>query len=359
MIDDIPVVDAVVHAYNMDPSNYVSDFASVVCDLVYGTVEAFSAEGYRPPKEEYLKDWSIEETANLVFAESQTDLACHHVLPIYAFKDGLCSLDKTIEAKERWPGRFLTYAGIDPMTGEAALEELDRQIEILDPVGVKMYPNSWAGSEFAGWKMDDPEIAFPVFEHAQKRGIKVVAIHKAVPLGPVPMEHYKVDDIDRAAMAFPDLNFEIVHGGMAFVEETAWQIARFHNVYANLEITASFLGARPGAFKHALATLLEVGGDHAVSKVIWGTGAMAFHPQPMIERFVRDFEFEDELVQERGIPQVTREVKRKILGENYAAMVGFDLRDRLEMIEGDEFDVRKRDGLVAPYSSTHAAGLVH
>jgi len=28
-------------------------------------------------------------------------------------------------------------------------------------------------------------------------------------------------------MAFPELNFEIVHGGMAFLEETAWQIARF------------------------------------------------------------------------------------------------------------------------------------
>ena len=38
------------------------------------------------------------------------------------------------------------------------------------------------------------------------------------------------------AIHFPDLNFEIVHSGLAFVEETAHAIARSHNVYANLEI---------------------------------------------------------------------------------------------------------------------------
>src|SRR3546814_16175659 len=84
--------------------------------------------------------------------------------------------------------------------------------------------------------MDDPEVAFPLFERAQALGIKVIAIHKAVPLGPVPMEHYRVDDIDRALTAFPDLQFEIVHGGMAFLEETAWQPGRFPNLSFNPEV---------------------------------------------------------------------------------------------------------------------------
>lgn len=33
-----------------------------------------------------------------------------------------------------------------------------------------------------GWLMDDPEVAFPVFERAQELGIKVVAIHEATPV---------------------------------------------------------------------------------------------------------------------------------------------------------------------------------
>ena len=102
--------------------------------------------------------------------------------------------------------------------------------------------------------MDDPEIAFPLFEKAQSMGIKVVAIHKALPLGPVELTYYAMDDIDRAAMTFPDLQFEVVHGGMGFLDETAWQIARFDNVWINLESTATMLTTKPRSFEQALAT---------------------------------------------------------------------------------------------------------
>jgi uncharacterized protein len=221
MIDGIPVIDAVIHAYNLDPSNYAGAYADIISELVYGSVVANAAKGMVPAKQEYLRDWSIEETASMVFVESDADLAVHHVLPIYAFRDGLCSLGKTLEARQKWPGRILTYCGVDPLMGSRAMEEMERQVELLDPVGLKLYPNSWVGDEVRGWKMDDPEVAYPFFARAQELGLKVVAVHKALPLGPVPMEHYRVDDIDRAAAAFPGLNFEIVHGGMAFLEEAA------------------------------------------------------------------------------------------------------------------------------------------
>jgi predicted TIM-barrel fold metal-dependent hydrolase len=359
MIDGIPVIDAVIHAYNMDRSNYVGAFADTICELVYGSVMANARPGLIPTKDAYLADWSIEETASMMFVEGDADIAVHHVLPIYAFRDGLCSLEKTLEAKERWPGRILTYAGVDPLMGQAALEELDRQVEALAPLGLKLYPNSWVTDDVTGWKMDDPEVAFPVFEHAQKRGLKVVAIHKAVPLGPVPMEHYRVDDIDRAAQAFPDLNFEIVHGGMAFLEETAWQIARFPNVWVNLEITASLLGKRPRAFQHALASLMSVAGDYALNRICWGTGAMAFHPQVFLEAFARGFAFDQEVLETYGLSQITEVGKRKVLAENYAAMVGLDLPQALAATADDEFARRRGDGEPAPaFSTTHAAGHV-
>ena len=116
-------------------------------------------------------------------------------------------------------------------------------------------------------------------------GIRVVAIHKALPLGSVELGHYPVDDIDRAAMAFPDLAFEIVHGGIAFLEETAWQLARFDNVYVNLETTATLATTRPLAFAHALASLIR--GPKALRRIVWGTGCMVSHPRPHLENFVR------------------------------------------------------------------------
>jgi predicted TIM-barrel fold metal-dependent hydrolase len=199
--------------------------------------------------------------------------------------------------------------------------------------------------------MDDPEIAFPLFERAEKLGIKVVAVHKALPLGPVPMEHYKVDDIDRACMAFPGLNFEVVHGGMAFLEETAWQLARFDNVYVNLEITSALAASRPAAFLHAMAALIGPGGQHAIERILWGTGAMAFHPQPLLETFVREFAFPEALIEGAGLPQLDLAAKRAILFDNYGRMTGLDLDARLSATRDDEFARRRPDGPLAPFST--------
>jgi predicted TIM-barrel fold metal-dependent hydrolase len=350
MIDGLPVIDAVIHAYNMAPSNYANRFAKPLCDLVFHSVHGLALPGYAPSAAQFYRDWSIEENVDQVFVESDTDLAVYHVLPIFSFKDGLCSLEKAIEAKRRWPDRIVTYSGVDPYAPDA-LEELERQVEALKPVGLKLYPNSWLGSEIRGWKMDDPEIAFPLFARAEQLGIKVIAVHKALPLGPVEMEHYKVDDIDRACMTFPNLNFEIVHGGMAFLEETAWQLARFPNVYVNLEITSALSARRPAAFLQAMASLIGPGGAGAIERIVWGTGAMAFHPQPLLEAFVRDFAFPDQLIEGTGLPQIDRDAKRKILFDNYERMSGLDLKSRLPLIANDELARRRPHGPVPVFST--------
>jgi uncharacterized protein len=311
--------------------------------------------GYVMTSEQFYRDCQMEDLANLVFAESDTDLAVYHVLPIAAFHDGVCSVEKAVEAQRRWPNRILTYCGVDPLAGRAALDELERQVELLKPVGLKLYPNSWMGREIRGWKMDDPEVAFPLFERAQALGIKVVAVHKALPLGPVEMEHYKVDDIDRACMTFPGLNFEIVHGGMAFLEETAWQLARFPNAYVNLEITSSYVANRRLAFEHAMASLIGPGGEVAIEKILWGTGAIAFHPQPLLEAFVRDFSFSKSLVEGTGLPQIDQVAKRKILFDNYEKMIGLDLKSRLPASKLDEFGKRRPNGPAAPFSTISRA----
>lgn len=356
MIDGIPVMDAVVHAYNWDEDNFANAHAHAL-KKVTADVGMLQLEGYRLPRDAWCSNWTIEEVANVAFVESYTDLAVHHHLPVRAFKDGGCSLEKTAEAIRRWPDRFVAYMGADPMEGKQALEDMERQMEVLgDPVGLKLYPNSWLGEEFSGWFMDDPEIAFPCFEKARELGVKVIAIHKAVPLGAVPMEHYKMDDIDRAAIEFPDLNFEVVHGGMAFLEETAWQLARFENVWINLEVTTALIPTKPRAFEQAMAILLADPG--AIDRIVWGTGMMAFHPRPHVEAFVREFEFDQALIEGFALPQLTIENKRKILWENYAAMTGLDLDGRLERIQGDEFAERRGDGdpEAAPYSTTKVAG---
>lgn len=362
MIDGMPVIDAVVHPYNLLKENYRTAHASQITDIVSGGNRAIAPIGYRLPQEGYERDWSIEEVADMTFVESHADLACYHVLPIFAYHDGMCSIDKGLEAQERWPDRFFFYVGVDPTLGQQSLEELERQVELFDaPIGLKLYPNAWMGQEITGWMMDDPEIAFPIFERAQQLGIRTVAIHKALPLGRVDLAHYRVDDIDRAAIAFPDLNFEIVHGGMAFAEETAWQLARFPNVWVNLETTATMLTNRPGAFARVFASLLAYGGARALEQLVWGTGCMVSHPRPHLENFARNFSFSPEVLEQFGLPEITEQVRRKIFAENYARLHGIDLAERLTRIKGDEFDRRIADRaeLPAPYSTTAVGDLAY
>lgn len=360
MIDGMPVVDAIVHPYNLSPENEKTPHAGFITQMLSGANHAVLGPGYTIPREMYERDWPMEDVVMMSFVESHADLAAYHVLPIGAFHDGICGIEKAVETKERWPQRFVFYAGVDPMKGQQAFDELDEQYERLDgPSGLKLYPNSWVGDQMLGWKMDDPEIAFPLFEKARRLGIKVVAIHKALPLGPVELEYYQMDDIDRAAMAFPDLQFEVVHGGMAFLDETAWQVARFDNVWINLESTATMLTTKPRAFEQAIATL--AGRTRKMfDRMLWGTGAMVTHPRPHLERFALDFQFSPERIEGWGLPELTRELKGKVLAGNYAAMHGLDLAERLRGIEGDDIAVRRAElgGTPAPYSQTTLAAHV-
>lgn len=354
MIDGIPVIDAIVHAYNWDPANYANRHAAMLADDVAGFTAVTTAPGYRLSRDGFLRDWTPQEVATATFLESYNDLAVSHVLPIRAFKDGHVSVAKNLEFQQRWPERFITYVGVDPFEGPKALEDLEAQVEAFGgAVGLKLYPNSWVGDEITGWYMDDPELAFPVFQRARELGIRVVAIHKAVPLGPAPREHYNVADIDRAAAAFPDLQFEIVHGGMAFLEETAWQLARFPNVWVNLEITSSLVVARPGDFRDALAALLM--SPAALDRIVWASGCVGYHSRPLLEKFVRDFSFPEEMMAAKALPPMDESAKRKILAENYARLVGIDLQTQLDKTVGDEFDVRRAQIPLAPWSTTSAA----
>lgn len=360
MIDGIPVVDAIVHPYNLSAANEKTPHARYITRMLSGANHDSLGPGYRIPREVYERDWPIEDVVKMSFVESYADLAAYHVLPIGAFHDGICGIAKALEVKKRWPKRFLIYAGVDPMQGQRALDELDEQCDVLEgPSGLKLYPNSWVGDDMLGWKMDDPEIAFPLFAKAQELGIKVVAIHKALPLGPVELEYYAVDDIDRAAMAFPDLQFEVVHGGMGFLDESAWQMARFENVWVNLESTATTLTTKPRSFERAMATFVGRS-PKAYERLMWGTGCMVTHPRPHLERFVREFEFSTERTDGWGVAPLTLDNKRKILAENYAAMHGFDLQERLADVVGDEIDQWRAElgEIPPPYSQTTLAGVV-
>jgi predicted TIM-barrel fold metal-dependent hydrolase len=348
-LDDVFVADAVTHSYNQAESNFrVPRYAEQISQIGMG-LESGMPEGYSRTAETFLSDWPIEDTENVLFRESPTDFAVFHPQTIMVYHDGLTALEKAQAFAERNPTRSAAFAGVDAIGSEDPKAELSRQVELLDPHGVKVYPSYWeADGTHRTFFMDDPDVAFPLWEHAVDLGLDVVAVHKALPFGAVPMDSYEVSDVEEAAASFPDLTFEIVHGGLTFAEETGWQIGRFPNVYVNLEFTLAEAVTSPEKFVKTFEDLLYVGGEHAIDKILWGTGAPHFHPGLLAEAFW-NFEF-PEMESLSGSFTITQEDKEKILGKNLMEAHDLD-QERIEKdIANDEWsDVERAE---EPWSTT-------
>jgi len=349
MIEDAFVINAVAHAYDLRPANARQNrVGRAFIEMMANIHATWNPAEMQVPREVFLADQTIEVLTATQFRESHTDMAVSHRLALdgWTFSPAV-DHHKNVEAMRRWPDRYITYVGVNPFEGTAAaIKDMERQYNDLPTaVGLKLYPDSV--SPIRSWRMDDPKVAYPLFEAARDIGLKVIAVHKAVPNGPVPMNPYRVDDVDLAACDFPDLSFEIVHAGMAFTDETAQAIARFPNVYANLEVTTLLLHKAPGVFEDVLAQLLLWGG---AEKLFWADGGLFTHSQYLLERFW-NLEFSPATVAKYGI-QISREDKVKILGRSYANMIGLDIEAAAARIADDEFSVHVREnGLDSPFSN--------
>lgn len=339
MIDDYFVINAVSHAYNLEPANIRNKPGQLLCDMLWGLHNTWSPPHARMTLEEFTSDWTVDALAQALFVEADVDVAATHTLRLDSyFGDGLAAREKTVEAAAKYGDRFLAYVGVDPTAGlETCLRELDEQMaELPQAIGLKMYPAQVEPDR--SWRLDDPDLAFPIIERAIEHGLKTVAIHKAAPLGPVPMNPYKIDDVDGAAGRFPDVSFEIIHAGLAFTRETSLALGRYPNVYANLEVTSLLLLKAPQMFEEIMADFLFWGGP---DKIIFSDGAMFAHTQPFLEAFT-EFQFSEKTLNGVGIEPLTREDKAKILGLNYARILDLDVEARKAKIADDQFSLARR-----------------
>lgn len=350
MIDGIFVINPTVHAYNLADSNLRPNrFAPAFRETLWHLHSHWNAPEYQMPRSAYFTSWSPQVLVDTLFLESDVDIAAHQHLRLDSwFHDGLASRDKNVELAQRFPKRILAYVGVDPMAGpDEAIRDMEDQVrELPGAIGLKLYPDRV--DPLQSWRMDDPKVAFPLFAAARDLGLRTVAVHKAVCNGPVPINAYKVDDVFGAAIEFPELSFEIVHAGMAFVEETCQAIGQIPNIYANLEITSMLLNLAPGMFEEVLAKFFLWGGP---SKIVYSDGSLFTHSQPILERFMA-FQFSEDFQRRYGLPPLTHEMKAMMLSGNYARLAGLDVEVLKAGIAGDAFaQQRAAEGNAAPYSN--------
>ena len=330
MIGDAFVFDGVAHPFNFTEKNVYDRAGEMFRQHLYAFHQVLTPD--TEPKlsaEQYLKDWTPADIQDMVFEHSDTDMLVAMPLPLTdLFRDGLSPWEDCAELASRDPERIIFWGSVNPLEGRRALDLMERQVGEFGAKAFKFYNVRYDYGAPFPWRMDDPRIAFPVFEKAQELGVNLIGVHKGVPLGPQPVEATQTWDMDGAAAAFPDINFVIFHVGLPFLDETCWQLIRHPNLYASIAATLNFIVRSPRMFAEILGKLLFWCGE---DKIVYGSEAPIFHPQWALRAF-QDFSIPQDLVDGYGYPQLTDQAKRKILGENLLRLHGMDVdatRDRL------------------------------
>ena len=274
--------------------------------------------------DEFLRQWTVDDIDEMVYRHSSTDMLCAMPLPLTdLFRDGLSPWEECAELASRRPDRTVFWGSVNPLEGRRALDLMERQVGEFGAKAFKFYNVRYDYGRPFPWRMDDPQVAFPVFEKAQELGVNLIGVHKGVPLGPQPIEATQTWDMDGAAANFPDINFVIFHVGLPFIDEVCWQLIRHPNLYASIAATINFVVRAPRQFAETLGKLLFWAGE---DKIIYGSEAPIWQPQWALEAFW-DFQLPQDLVEGYGYPQLTEQAKRKILGENLLRLHGMDVEE--------------------------------
>jgi len=273
MIHDVFVIDGVGHAMDFSDDNVVDgvpretiqNFRSFAYGVFVGQLES-EEPGYRLSLEEWTTTHFIaEDIARSMFVESDVDMVVgHHVEVAPLFKNGMFRWDDLLELRDLAPERVLLYRGVDTFDPdrEKIFDGMEQAVE-QGAVGFKFYPSNGVfdreANRLVAQFYDDPEGAYPYFEKARDLGVRTLAFHKAQPVGVGPNSVVGVTDISTAAAEYPDMIFEVVHAGWAFLEDTAYQLQYHPNVYATMEQTLGFCVNQPRRFAHIIGTLLRAG----------------------------------------------------------------------------------------------------
>ena len=270
-------------------------------------------------------DMNVENYGKLLLDGSDTDVGIFNPFGFredYGGKD-MIPMEEQAEVKAMWPDRTIMMAGgLTPNQGVTeTLERLEDYVTNYSTSGLKLY--TFDSTPQKGWWFDDEKRAYPMWEKCLELGINNVGCHKGIPFGQFMARYAHVEDFDQACDDFLDINFIAFHSAWPYHEElAALKMFKPHRTNLYCEIGSTFaatVSSRPLDCAHVLGTLLrDVGSDY----VMWGTDSLLWgNPQWQIDAF-RRFQIPDELVEGHGYPQLTDEIKSKVLGGNAARIWG-------------------------------------
>jgi uncharacterized protein len=321
MYNGIFVFDNVVHMYDNRHDNVIDPVAMNYME------KRFSMSGRLDVDSHAGRATTIEYAQKALFVDAGLDMAMAQTVPLFSYwRNGFAPAKLQYELHKARPERVMFCGGVDPVfqgiTG--ALDEMTRQYKEWGSSSFKFYQGHHAGLT---WRADDRRIAYPLFERMLELGVKVAQFHKGIPLGYEYVEDLAPNDLQQAAIDFPDMTFIIHHFGTPYIDETINISSRFENIWMSLSAIINLFPAAPWTVYECLGRAVRgVGAD----RLVWGSEAFAY---PVVQPYIKalaDLKMPEELQDRYGYPEITEAMKRKILGLNFARLMKIDVRAKLQ-----------------------------
>jgi predicted TIM-barrel fold metal-dependent hydrolase len=318
------------------------------------------------------------------FIRSDTDLVTLSALPIAPKGSPLSAaiMEETRQTAELACGwdSVLLHAQALPNYGPLGtnLEQMEEHASRYPIAAWKVFthfPDAF-GDPGNAWRLDDADpnlrpVGHAFISKARELKIKTICAHKGFGAG---SRYASPEDVPGAARDFPDVNFIVYHSGFEagqregpYTAATANRgvnrlitamkkhgVAPNQNVYAELGSTWWTIMRDPAQASHVLGKLLRYVGE---DNVLWGTDCIFYgSPQDQIQT-LRAFEISREFQERFGYPELTRELKAKILGLNGARVYGIEPTSRkCEFTRNDLQEIRRQiGGRHATYGPRNAA----
>jgi len=332
-----------VQGHYVDPTGkwleQVPDFARPFAGMPKADCEAGEGSGTRS----YLECLGPDEFVKDVFMDSDTDMMVLSFVPSAPDAEPVTieAADSVRRIVDEMEGthRLMLHGRVNP--NQAG--DVERMDSLANDWGVsawKTYTQFGPGGGY--WLTDDDGLE--MIEKARDLGVKVICIHKGLPLSEEGYEYSTCRDVGAAAKQFPDVTFIIYHSGyVAGQPESAFEpgagrdgidtliqslvdhdLGPGSNVYAELGSTWRFLMREPDHAAHAMGKLLKYVGE---DNVLWGTDSIWYgSPQDQIQAF-RSFQIAEPLREAHGYPEITPELRAKVFGLNATKPYGISAEE--------------------------------
>jgi predicted TIM-barrel fold metal-dependent hydrolase len=217
---------------------------------------------------------------------------------------------------EPYPDRMYLECNVGPILRRGvkhAIWELEYLVTQRGAKLCKVYQPEDSGP------LNDPQM-WPFYEKAQELGVPLT-IHTGMSyVVPQPTRYTLPILLDDILLDFPDLKVIAYHMGWPYHEELFGLAGKHKNLFISVSGIIGWFARAPYKGYHLIGEALEWAGP---DKIVMGLD-QPFNDLKRCVDYIRNFEIPEDLRENYGYPEITDDIRAKILGLNLANLTGIE-----------------------------------